>query len=189
MCRFEITRRVPANHLCQLPPLWYNRSMNETERIGSFAPVADSRSETLILGSIPGAESLRKQQYYGFERNAFWRVMFVLLDEPPTDDYEEKKRVLLRHGIALWDVIESCERAGSLDANIKNAKANDFASFFAAHPRIRRVFFNGQKAHNTFKRQVGMVFDGISFTALGSTSPAHAVPFEKRIADWRQICE
>lgn len=157
--------------------------------IHSFAPIADEKSRILILGSMPGAESLRKQQYYGYTHNTFWRVMYTLLDEPFSTDYEQRTSFLLNHGVALWDVIASCEREGSLDSRIRNPKANDFISFFAEHPSLRRVFFNGKTAHNIFKRQVGFDFNEFEFTTLGSTSPAHAVPFESRLADWRKILE
>lgn len=155
--------------------------------IYSFAPIANASSRVLILGSMPGAESLRKQQYYGYTHNTFWRVLYTLLYEPFSTDYEQRKQFVLKSGIALWDVIASCEREGSLDARIRNPKTNDFASFFAVYPSVRQVFFNGKTAHNIFKRQVGFDFDGLKFTTLGSTSPAHAVPFETRLADWRKI--
>ena len=157
------------------------------ETIYSFDPIADENSRILILGSIPGKESLCKQQYYGHERNSFWRVMFTLLDQPFTDDYDERKRALLDSGIALWDVVKSCEREGSLDANIKHPVINDFGGFFDRYPGIGQVFFNGRTAYHLFKKYVGFTFPGISFTYLGSTSPAHAIRFSQRIDDWRKI--
>ncbi len=155
--------------------------------IYSFDPVVDGNCRILILGSIPGKESLRKHQYYGHAQNAFWRLMSALLGEPFYEDYNERLSMLLRHGIALWDVIKSCERQSSLDAHIKNAVVNDFEAFFAAYPQIRHVFLNGQKAYNTFARYAGFRFEGIAFERLGSTSPAHAIPFDKRLEDWRRI--
>ncbi len=157
------------------------------ETIYSFEPVVDGRSRILILGSMPGKESLRKQQYYGHAQNAFWKLMSALLNEPHYEDYEKRLDMLLRNSIALWDVIQSCERKSSLDSDIKNAEAHDFAAFFAAHPNIRRVFFNGHMAYNTFARQVGFEFNEIVFERLGSTSPAHAISFEKRLTDWKRI--
>jgi double-stranded uracil-DNA glycosylase len=157
------------------------------ETLSGFPPIADSISRILILGSMPGEASLRKAQYYGHPQNAFWRLMATLLCEPFTEDYAQRTAMLLRHGVALWDVVNRCERTGSLDSNIKNPKINDFTSFFSLHPAIRRVYFNGQTAYNLFCKNVGFAFTGIAFARLGSTSPAHAVAFEKRIADWRQI--
>lgn len=152
-----------------------------------FGPVADAQSRVLILGSVPGLESLRKQQYYGHPQNAFWRLMCALLGTPYPQDYGARLDMLRARGIALWDVIQSCERKGSLDAAIRNARVNDFPAFFAAHPRIGHVFFNGSMARRIFARQVGFGFAGVGFTPLGSTSPAHAVTFEARLADWRRI--
>ncbi len=157
------------------------------ETIYSFKPVADSHSRLLILGSMPGKESLRKHQYYGHAQNAFWKLMCALLNEPFYEDYENRLDMLRRNGIALWDVIQSCERESSLDSDIKKAEANDFPAFFAAHPGIRHVFFNGNMAYNTFARQVGIDFASIAFERLGSTSPAHAISFEKRLADWKRL--
>jgi hypoxanthine-DNA glycosylase len=157
------------------------------ETLIGFPPIEDERSRILILGSMPSVASLKKGQYYGHPHNAFWRLMPELLGEPFTEDYGERKAMLLRHGIALWDVVYRCERAGSLDANIKNPQINDFPSFFSIHPLIRRVYFNGAVAYNLFRRYAGLSFPGITFARLGSTSPAHAVLFEQRLADWRQI--
>jgi len=159
------------------------------ETIYSFDPVVDSHSRILILGSMPGKESLRKHQYYGHTQNAFWRLMSALLNEPFFEDYQKRLDMLLRHDIALWDVIKSCERKSSLDSDIKNAAAHDFAAFFSAYPKVSHVFFNGHMAYNTFARQVGFEFAGITFERLGSTSPAHAISFEKRLEDWKRILD
>lgn len=157
------------------------------ETICGFPPIADMRSRILILGSMPGVASLRKSQYYGHPQNAFWRLISALLCEPFSEDYGEKTAMLLRHGVALWDVVHRCERAGSLDAHIKNPEINDFASFFSAHPGIRHVYFNGQTAYTLFKKNLGLAFPGVEFVRLGSTSPAHAVSFEARVAEWQKI--
>lgn len=150
-------------------------------------PVADKQSRILILGSMPGKESLRRQQYYGHRHNAFWKLMHALLREPYVQDYQARLDMLLKYGIALWDVIKSCERKSSLDAHIRNPVVNDFGSFFAEHTKIAHVFFNGAKACDTFMRYAGREFAGLSFTRLGSTSPAHTVPFDERRKDWQRI--
>lgn len=155
--------------------------------IRSFKPVVNSQSRVLILGSMPGGESLRKNQYYGHEQNAFWPLISKLLNVPCPADYQARLDMLLSRGIALWDVIKSCERKGSLDSNIKNAAVNDFNEFFADYPSIKHVFFNGSKAYSMFLRHIGFAFENIEFTKLGSTSPAHAVSFETRLYDWKRI--
>lgn len=157
--------------------------------IHSFDPVVDAGCRTLVLGSIPGTESLRKRQYYGHAQNAFWRLMSALLGEPLYEEYGERLAMLLRHRIALWDVVKSCDRQGSLDAHIRNAAVNDFSAFFAAYPRITRVFFNGSAAYTMFARFVGFDISGVTFERLGSTSPAHAIPFEKRLANWNRVLQ
>jgi len=159
------------------------------KRIHSFPPVAGDDARALILGSIPGEESLKKGQYYGHERNGFWRIVYALFGRRYEEDYEARKRFLIERGIALWDVIESCEREKSLDSNIKNARVNDFAGFFKEHPAIRHVFFNGGAAYALFKKNVGFGFEGIEYTRLKSTSPAHAVKFEDKLSDWEKVRE
>ncbi len=151
-----------------------------------FPPIADTRSRILILGSMPSEASLRKQQYYGHPQNTFWKLMPALLDEAFAEDYGERKAMLLRHGIALWDVLRRCEREGSLDSNIKKPEVNDFPAFFAEHPGIRRVYLNGGMAYSLFKKHVGFA-PGMEYVRVGSTSPAHAISFETRLADWRRM--
>lgn len=158
------------------------------ENIYSFMPIADEHCTILILGSIPGRESLRKGEYYGHRQNGFWRLMCALLGEAYSEDYGQRTSMLLRHHIALWDVLQCCERQGSLDANIKNPVVNDFPGFFREHPNIMQVFFNGRTAYQLFKKSVGFL-EGMRFVCLGSTSPAHAVSFEKRLEDWRQVID
>lgn len=157
------------------------------EKIYSFEPIADRNSRILILGSIPGSASLIKRQYYGHERNGFWKVIYSLFEEDYEDDYGKRKMFLLSHDIALWDVIKSCEREGSLDSNIRNPEVNDFKEFFKEHPNIKKVFFNGQKAFALFKKTEGFQFEGISFTRLKSTSPANAVRLSEKLEDWRKV--
>lgn len=155
-------------------------------KIQSFAPIIDTDCTRLILGSIPGVVSLAKQEYYAYPQNTFWRILFALYDESPTEDYAEKRAFLLAHHIAVWDVIGVCRREGSLDSRIKEASPNDFASLFAAYPGISRVFFNGEKAFSTFQKKVG--FDAArTYTRLPSTSPAHTAPFEKKLEAWRAV--
>ncbi len=159
---------------------------NSLTKIHSFPPIINATCTRLILGSIPGVASLEKQEYYGYPHNIFWRILFALYHEPLTDDYDEKRLFLLSHHIALWDVIGSCRREGSLDSRIKDAFPNDFASLFRAYPCITRVYFNGEKAYTTYQKKVGFDVDRAYFR-LPSTSPAHAVAFENKLDAWRAI--
>ena len=158
-------------------------------RLRSFPPVADpAAAHTLILGSMPGVASLAAGRYYAHPRNRFWPIMGALFGACPELPYDARLQALMRAGIALWDVLESCERPGSLDADIdlRSAQANDFADFFAAHPRIARVAFNGGTAERLFRRDSASGLRSLELIRLPSTSPAHAgMPAEQTLAAWR----
>lgn len=153
-----------------------------------FPPVARADARILILGSLPGNKSIAAQQYYAHPKNAFWSIMKALFDiEGP---YEQRLRQLLDNKIALWDVLGSSVRPGSLDSNIDldSACANDFAAFLQAHRDIRLIAFNGKKAEQMFRRFVApdVVGREVSLAALPSTSPAYAaMPFSGKLALWR----
>ena len=162
------------------------------KRVQSFPPIADRSAETLILGSMPGEASLTAGQYYAHPQNAFWRIMGALLGFDPALPYAARVRALKKAHIAVWDVLHSCTRPGSLDSSIdhETLEANDFAVFFRGHSRIRRVFFNGSTAETCFKRHVikDLVLGRVSFTRLPSTSPAHAArSFEDKLRAWRVV--
>ena len=142
----------------------------------------------LILGSLPGERSIREQQYYAHPQNAFWRIMAELYGV--SGNYADRAAQLCTHGIALWDVLHSSVRPGSMDADIKldRATVNDFPGFFAAHQGIALIAFNGKKAEQLFRRFVdplGVVSD-VERVSLPSTSPAYAaMPFSGKLAAWR----
>lgn len=157
-----------------------------------LAPIEGPDARILVLGSMPGTESLRLQQYYAHPRNDFWPIMGVLFGAGPHLPYDERVAVLRARGVAVWDVLEACRRRGSLDAAIDPAslRVNDFAAFFAAHPHLRRVVFNGVFAEATFRTRVQLggapLPDDIGFTRLPSTSPANAaLPFAAKLAAWQ----
>jgi double-stranded uracil-DNA glycosylase len=140
-------------------------------------PIAGPGARLLIVGSMPGAESLRQQRYYAHPRNAFWPMLGAWMGLSAEARYEERCHALVNAGIALWDVIGACVRPGSLDAAIEpgTVRANDFATFFVAHPGIARVLCNGATAHEAFRRLVlpGLAL-GPPVLKLPSTSPANA---------------
>jgi double-stranded uracil-DNA glycosylase len=160
-----------------------------------LAPVSDARARVLVLGSMPGSESLRRQQYYAHPRNHFWPIMGELVGAGPLLPYADRLARLQAVGIAVWDVLAECAREGSLDASIDaaSARVNDFAAFFARHPRIRHVFCNGGFSATTFRRRVvaaGGLPDGVAWTGLPSTSPANAsVAYRDKLSAWRAVCE
>lgn len=161
------------------------------EQLTGLAPAARPNAAVLILGSMPGAASLAQQQYYAHPRNAFWPLMAQLAGFSSTLPYQEKVTALNASGIALWDVIASCQRKGSLDSAIREEQANDFAGFFASQPDIVAIAFNGAKAWQSFKRYVlpqQIVPADIRLLTLPSTSPAHAaLGFAEKLQQWRQL--
>ncbi len=161
-------------------------------RIHSFKPIEDANAEILILGSMPGRASLIAGQYYAHAQNAFWRIIAELLKFDAAAPYGTRLRALKSARIALWDVLRSCTREGSLDSMIERdtQTANDFRTFFRTHRKISHVFFNGTKAEASFKRHVLRDIDGISvsYARLPSTSPAYAtMSFADKLGAWRVI--
>lgn len=160
--------------------------------IRSFAPVADTAARVLILGSMPGIESLRAAQYYAHPRNAYWRIMGDLVGASPALPYASRTRRLRQAGIALWDVLAACVREGSLDAAIDEGSiiANDLVTFLAQHPGITHVYFNGATAERCFRRHVqpALETDVLKLQRLPSTSPAHAArSYAEKLRAWRAI--
>lgn len=149
-----------------------------------FAPVIDAGVHTLILGSFPSEASLAAGQYYAHPRNQFWPILGQILGEPLAAlDYPQRLARMLAHGIGLWDVLGACERAGSLDADIRAAQPNDFAPLLARAPRLVLVLFNGQAAGRYAPRFAAA---GLAVAVLPSTSPAHAGrSLEQKLACWR----
>lgn len=166
--------------------------MGELHR--GFPPVAAPGATRLVLGNMPGVASLDAAEYYAHPRNAFWPILGRLAGSRPEWPYARRTAALRRAGIALWDVIRSCEREGSLDRSIVRTSivVNDFASFFAAHPGIRAVFCNGGAAYDNYRRLVLPRLQGpaagLPLTRLPSTSPAHAaLSFERKLKAWRAL--
>lgn len=162
--------------------------------IVGFEPVAAPDSAVLILGSMPSVASLDRGQYYGLPRNAFWPIMAELFGVPADRPYAERLAGLTRNRIALWDVIHTCHRPGSLDAaiDVSTAKANDFPHFFKTHRDIQRVFFNGRKAEQMYERLVLPGLDSqkasLRRATLPSTSPAHAaMRFPEKLQCWAVV--
>ncbi len=157
----------------------------------SFAPVITDGARILILGSVPGQASLAARQYYAHPRNAFWPIMAELFGAEPGQTYSARLRMLQQHGIALWDVLASCERPGSLDADIDSASivVNDFNRLFDRYPGIDRIVFNGAMAEHCFRRHadVGAAQRISARWRLPSTSPAHAsLPYRQKLELWRE---
>lgn len=156
--------------------------------VRSFPPLAAAGARTLILGNMPGVVSLQAGQYYAHPRNAFWRITAELFGFDAAAPYDDRVCRLTAAGVAVWDVLQSCRRIGSLDASVEpnSMVPNDFASFFATHPDITMVCFNGAAAEKNFTRLV-RVDHPVRSLRLPSTSPAHTLSYEAKLAAWRQI--
>lgn len=154
--------------------------------------LASSTSRVLVLGSFPGERSLCLGEYYANERNVFWKLMGELFGASPSLPYEKRTEILLKRGIALWDVIESCERIGSTDGRIvaTSIVTNDIDSFLVEHPEIRRVYLNGAMAERCFRRRVVLQSrpEPLTIQRLPSTSPANATAtYANKLVAWRVV--
>jgi len=159
-----------------------------SDRVYSFPPVAAADTQVLILGSIPGEKSLQMNQYYAHPQNAFWKIMDALVGAGRHLQYHDRLARLLAHRIGMWESLKSCQRAGSLDSAIVAAsmEPNDFNAFYAAHPQVTHVFFNGGTSATVYKRYVlprlSQEFSHIHHQRLPSTSPAHdALRLEQKV--------
>ncbi len=166
------------------------------ERLRSFGPVAPPGARVLILGSMPGAESLRRRQYYAHPKNSFWDFMGELFGAGRELPYRKRLARLRACRVALWDVAGECEREGSLDAAIdhRSVRPNDFARLFRRCPGIRAVFFNGRTPAELFRRfvepELADRLAGVRFVVLPSTSPANAgVSRRGKRAQWRRVLD
>ena len=140
----------------------------------------------LILGSFPSVKSREEGFYYGHPQNRFWRLLARLTDEEIPETIEEKKTLLLKHQIAIWDVVHSCDIVGSSDSSIKNAVPNDFSFILKTAP-IRQIYTNGGTAYKLYHKYCEKV-TGFEAVKLPSTSPANAsYSLERLISQWNQI--
>lgn len=157
----------------------------------SFPPILGPQIHTLILGTVPGQASLKARQYYAHPRNAFWPIMMAIIDtkEKAAEelnfnpsaaffaDYTSRCQMLSDHGYAIWDVLASCTRPGSLDSRIVKSteQPNSIARLIQTHPELTRIVFNGRTAENLFKRHISKTLPRpIRLISLPSTSPAMA---------------
>jgi len=151
-------------------------------------PIHGESVKVLILGSFPSRQSLLKKEYYGNKRNHFWQIIETLFDIDRDLLYEVRTFQLAKCGIALWDVICTCERPGSADSRIRNTVPNDIAGFVREHPTIRLVALNGSTAGRLYHRFAAV--PGLPTIPLPSTSPANAaVHFAEKIRTWRRIVD
>lgn len=156
--------------------------------IQSFLPIIPSEPKVLVLGTMPGIASLQQQQYYGHPRNHFWKIISYLYNETEIpNNYDEKIAILMRHKIALWDVLAFCERQGSLDVAIKNPVPNNINQLLKEQPSISKIIFNGKESRKLFMKHIKTNdLSHIEFHVVPSTSPANTIKFELKLALWRE---
>jgi len=159
-------------------------------RVASFAPIAATDARVLVLGSMPGVKSLQAAQYYAHPRNLFWPLLGQLFGFDATQPYAQRVDALLHSGIALWDVLASCRREGSLDARIdrQSEVANDIPAFLDAHPNLRAIALNGRLAEQALLRHFPGIGERLPLLSMPSTSPANAsVSIERKRAQWAAV--
>ncbi len=165
------------------------------EELGVSSSIEQPNSNTfqlLVLGSIPGVESLNQHQYYAHPRNSFWWIMSRFFEFPLDGSYTERLDALHKNGVILWDVLGECERSGSLDSAIKKGTevVNDIPSLLNRHPTIKTIAFNGKKSQTTFTKHINtnLIDHSVSLVGLPSTSPAYAaMKAEQKYIAWREI--
>ncbi len=156
---------------------------NLTKIILPFDAIYDKNSKILILGSFPSVKSREQKFFYGHPQNRFWKVIAAIFKEEIPKSIPEKKKMLIRNKIALWDVIASCEIIGSSDSSITNAVPNDLAPIFKT-AKIEKVFCNGTKSFELYQKYI-FPQNNINAEKLPSTSPANAAfNLEKLIKEW-----
>jgi hypoxanthine-DNA glycosylase len=163
------------------------RSASAAPAKRSFPPVVDAQARALVLGTLPGEESLRRGEYYAHPRNLFWPIIFALFAEPPAVNYAERLAFLTAHRIAVWDVCEIGEREASADSTIRMERPNAIGRLLDEHPLIRAVAFNGTGARRLHDRHFRRRAE-LTYLALPSTSPAHArIDFAAKLAHWAAL--
>lgn len=151
-----------------------------------FGPIYDKNSKILILGSFPSVKSREIQFYYGHPQNRFWKIMANLFSCEFPSTIEEKKDMLLKHHVALWDVIASCDIVGSSDSSIKNVLPNDLQGLLQ-NTKINKIFVNGKKAESLYKKYIQKTIK-MEAVVLPSSSPANAVfQLDKLCESWKKI--
>ena len=150
-----------------------------------LSPVVPANARILLLGSFPGEESLRQEQYYAHPRNQFWRLLGDILETPLADlPYSRRLQRLTKLRIGVWDIITHCERDGSLDGDIRNPSLSQFDWLPKHAPRLRVIAMNGKKAGTAAARLDAL---GYRTIVLPSSSPAYTLPYAEKLAAWRAI--
>lgn len=150
-----------------------------------FPPVADARTRLLVLGSLPGEQSLAAGQYYAHRQNRFWHLMSAVLEADLTAlSYPDRLACLLQHRVGLWDVVAEASRDGSLDSCIRAQRGNDLVALLATLPELRALAFNGGTAARIGQQLLGEAAARYRIIALPSSSPAYTLPLHEKTRRW-----
>lgn len=161
-----------------------------TARKRCFDPVVDDRTRLLVLGSLPGEQSLVRQQYYANPQNRFWMLMSAVTGvELVPLEYSLRLQALLAHGIGLWDVVAQAHRRGSLDSHIRDRDDNDLHGLLARFPNISAIAFNGGTAARLGLKVLGERAAGYRIIGLPSSSPANTVAYDDKLRQWRALAD
>lgn len=154
----------------------------------ALPPLIDHSSKILILGTMPGDQSIAKQQYYGNKGNHFWKIIFTIFEESYSSSYEDRKLLLKKNGIALWNVLASCHREGSSDSKIKHEVVNDFERLHLQYPNIKYIFFESKSAAQYYKKYATPL--AIYYQTLPSTSGLNAgTSMAEKIEQWKILAK
>ncbi|KQQ47416.1 DNA-deoxyinosine glycosylase [Duganella sp. Leaf126] len=158
------------------------------ERKQCFPPVVDANTRLLVLGSLPGEQSLAHAQYYAHKQNRFWMLISAVIGEDLVPlPYDQRLQTLLRHGVGLWDVVAEAHRHGSLDSAIRQRDDNDLPALLARHPAITAIAFNGGTAYKLGLKVLGEHATRYRIAALPSSSPAYTLAYGEKLARWSQL--
>lgn len=159
-----------------------------TDAASCFPPAISANARVLILGSLPGRESLARQQYYGHPRNHFWRLVGDAIGRDlHALDYPERLDALKANGIGLWDVVANAQRRGSLDHRMRDIQPNGLADFVASLPELQAIAFNGSTADRIGRRHLGDAAQAVTLIDLPSSSPAYTLPYARKAEAWRRL--
>ncbi len=165
------------------------KDLGQTDLKTSFEPISNSETTVLILGTAPGDKSIQLGEYYGHPRNRFWKIISNLTENDLPVTYSDKKKLLTKVGIGIWDVAHSVIRKGSLDNSIKSEEPNDLDNFINEHSNLKIIGFNGQKAKKLFDKYFDRK-DELIYISLPSTSPANTgFNFNEICEEWKKILE
>lgn len=161
--------------------------VNATDTKTSFDPISNADTTILILGTMPGDKSLELGEYYGHSRNRFWKIISTITGNYLPLTYSDKKALLLKSKIGIWDVAHKANRKGSLDSAIEDEEPNYLDNFISRHKNLKVIGFNGTKSQALFDKYFDKKID-IKYISLPSTSPANTgIDFDSICKPWRQL--